>query len=52
MKGLSEILGVKIGPISLVKHTAPVKQGDLIKYYIKLRARWSATQEKTEIKNS
>lgn len=42
----------KIGPISLVKHIPPVQQGDLKNYCIKLRERGSATQEKTEIKNS
>lgn len=51
-KDLSEILGVKKNAIRLVKNIAAGKQGDLIKHYIKLRERWSATQEKTRIKNS
>jgi len=42
----------KLSYCSLVKNIAPDKEGVLIKYDIKLRERWSATQEKTGKKNS
>lgn len=52
IKDLSEILGVKKDAIQLVKNIAAGKQGYLIKQYVKLRGGWSATQEKTRIRNS